>query len=229
MGKSKIDILKNEIRGKCFSTKEAGVYKVSPRMLSFYVKKGELERVSRGYYIFPEFESDEDFQFSDMAVNSKGIKESVICLISALSYWDITDEIPRSHWFAIPNNYSIPKDKDKDKIQIIRPRNLTSGVIWKKIAGQTVRITTPERSVCDAFKYLDEETAITSLRYYLDQDEEKVRINDLLEMASKLRSPKVVEIIKELTIAKAKDYPSIKKSVFQDSIKWLSKSDEVVI
>lgn len=226
MSKSKIDILKNEIRGKCFSTKEAGAYKVSSRMLSFYVKKGVLERVRRGYYVFPEFESDEDFQFSDMVLNSKGIKESVICLISALSYWDITDEIPRSYWFAIPNNYSIPKDKNK--IQIIRPRDLTSGVIWKKIAGQTVRITTPERSVCDAFKYLDEETAITSLRLYFDQDEEKVRINVLLEMASKLRSPKVVKIIKELTIAKAKDYPSIKKSVFQDSAKWLSANHEVV-
>jgi len=222
MSKSRIDILKNEIRGKCFSTKEAGVYKVSPRMLSFYVKKGVLERVRRGYYIFPELEPDEDFQFSDMAVKSKGIKESVICLISALSYWEITNKIPRSYWLAIPNNYSIPKDSDN--LQIIRPRDLTTGVIWEKIAGQIVRITTPERSVCDAFRYLDEDTAITSLRHYFDQDEGKVRINDLLEMASKLRSPKVVKIIKELTIAKAKDYPSIKRSVLQDSVKWLSEN-----
>lgn len=227
MSKSKIDILKDEMKGKCFSTKEAGVYNVSSRMLSFYVKKSVLERVRRGYYVFPEFETDEDFQFSDLALNSKGIKESVICLISALSYWDITDEIPRDYWLAIPNNYSIPKDENS--IKIIRPRDITSGVIWQKIAGQTVRITTPERSICDAFKYLDEETAITSLKYYFDQDEEKVRVNDLLEMASKLRSPKVVEIIKELTVAKAKDYPAIKRSVFQVSTKWLSEKHEVVI
>jgi len=91
-----------------------------------------------------------------------------------------------------------------------------------------VRITTPERSVCDAFKYLDEETAISSLRYYLDQDEKKIRVNELLEMASKLRSPKVVQIIKELTIAKAKDYPSIKGNVFQDCTKWLSANHGAV-
>ena len=225
MSESKIEFLRTEFKEKCFSTKEAFVLGVSPRMLSFYVNKGSLKRVRRGHYIFPEFESDEDFQFSDIANNSKGIKESVICLISALSYWELTDEIPRSYWLAIPNNYSIPK-KNKN-LKIIRPRNLTTGVIWKTIAGQTVRITTPERSVCDAFKYLDEETAITSLRFYLDQDEEKVIVNELLDMAHKLKSPKIVEIIKVLTIAKAKDYPSIKKNAFEDSAMWLSENREV--
>ena len=31
----------------------------------------------------------------------------------------------------------------------------------------------PERSICDAFKYFDDESAITSLRCYLDRDDIK--------------------------------------------------------
>ena len=221
-----IEKLKQKFNGRSFSTKDAKGLGVSTRMLSFYAKNNYVQRVGRGLYMFQEFESDEDFQFLDVALRSKAVKESVICLISALSYWDITDEIPRDHWLAIPNNYSIPKDSKK--IKIIRPRDLITGVIWKEIAGQVVRITTPERSVCDAFKYLDEETAITALRSSLENDEYKSNFKYLLEIAKKTKSPKVLEILKELTVAKAKDYPKMSKEVFRESTKWLSENYEVV-
>ena len=49
----------------------------------------------------------------DLAHASKSYKGSAICLLSALSYWELTDEIPRQYWLAIPNNQ--PKKKTDKK------------------------------------------------------------------------------------------------------------------
>lgn len=222
MGVTKIQIFKNRLGNQSFSTRDAVEAGISPRMLSFYVERGEIERVARGVYVFPEFDGEEDFKFQDLALVAKSIKGAVICLISALDYWDITDEIAREYWLAIPNNYPIPTSLEK--ATFIRPRDLKTGVIERVIAGQKVKITTPERSVCDAFKFLPEETAITALRAYMSQDKEKVKIDELLDTAKVLKSTWVIEIIKEIAEANAKVYPKMDRETFRAYTKWLAKN-----
>ena len=218
-----LDKLKERFPKGSFTTKEAISNEISPRMLSFYVEKGKLERVGRGLYIFPDFEIDIEFQFSDLALKAKCYKEAVICLISALDYWNLTEEIPRECWLALPNNYPIPKGHKN--IRFIRPRDLETGVIEKSIAGQKVKITGPERSISDAFKYLDDESAISSLRLYLSQEGQEIRIRELLEIAIKLKSIRLIKVLKDTATAQARDYPFLNPESLKETIKWLSKKE----
>ncbi len=225
MNSKKLKMLRDHFPEGSFTTKDAKSYGVSPRMLTFYVNKEELKRIGRGLYIFPDFDVDEDFKFSDLALRARSIKGSVICLISALSYWDIPDEIPRDFWLALPNNYPLPKNKNN--IHFIRPRDIKTGVIKKTMALQEVLITNPERSICDAFKYLDEESYIGSLRHYLSQESEKIKMKELLDTAIKIKSSKLIKMLKDIAISQAQKYPSLKSSEFRDTVKWLSRKRAV--
>lgn len=217
----KLEILKTKFPNGSFTTKDAKSSGVDTRMLSFYVKKGKLKRIGRGFYIFPDFDVDEDFQFSDLILEALSIKGSVVCLISALSYWELTDEIQRNFWLALPNNYPLPKNHKN--VRFIRPRDLKTGVIIKTIAEQKVAITDPERSICDAFKYLDEESSIKSLTHYLSQEINKINIDKLFEIAIKIKATKLIKILKRIATSQAKEYPSLKSDSFMDAIRWLSK------
>jgi len=220
---NKLQVLRKEYEKKSFTTKEAKKLGISSRMLSFYIKEGKLERIGRGLYIFPGFDSEDDFEYQDLALRAKSIKSSVICLISALNFWDITEDIGREFWLAIPNNHAIPQTAKNTRF--IRPRDLETGVEEIVIAGQEVKITTAERSVCDAFKFLPEETAVTALRAYMSQEEEKINIEKLLTTAKVLKAYKVIEIIKEVAEANAKDYPKISRESFTAYLQWLSKNN----
>ena len=215
-----IERLKNNFLERRFTTDQAKSIGVSPRMLSYAVKMGQIERVGRGHYIFSDFNVDKDFQFADLALKAASYKESVICLVSALNYWELTDEIAKQFWLAFPNNYPVPKKAEM--VRVYRPRNLKTGVIEKVISGLRVKITDPERSIVDTFKNLDTESAITSLRYYLGQDEDKVKIGKLLEMATKLKARNLIKLLENITIAQAQDYPSLNAKIFKQSTQWLS-------
>lgn len=224
MGKDKLRELKEKYKNKSFSTKEAKSIGVSPRMLSFYVKRGDIERIRFGVYIFPDFDVEEDFKFHELALIASNINGAVICLTSALIYWDLTEEYQGDYCLAIPNNYSIPKSTKR--VKFIRPRDLKTGVMSKTIAKQKVKITTPERSVCDAFKYLDEESAITSLRSYLNQENDKIDIPLLMNTAINLKCKGLQEIMEQKAEAAGKNYPEMTSDTFKAYAIWLSKKKE---
>lgn len=227
MSQKTIELIKKKFPNRSFSTQEALNVGVSKRMLTYLSQKGSIARVGRGIYTLSDFNGGDDFQHMDLIHTAKGYKDSVICLLSALSYWELTDEIPRQYWLAIPNNQPTPKT-DK-KIKFYRPRNLKDGIIKKCISGEKIKITTPERSVADSFKYFDEETGIHALEFYLSQDPKKIKLHKLLGIAHKLKANKLVEMLTEITTSQAKNYPQLNRKALQQAIQWLSekrKTDE---
>lgn len=215
------DKIKNTFSNKTFTSKEAGLHGVSARMLSHLVRTGEIERLGRGIYCCKGFEpSGDDWQFHDLATVARSYKDAVICLVSALSYWELTEEFARSFWLAFPNNHPPVKNP---RVKMYRPRNLELGVMTIELAGSRVRITDPERSVVDAFRYLDEESAVTSLRMYLDQDDAKLNVGKLVDYAVELRETKLLGILTGIAAAQARSYPSLKDKAFKQTIKAISK------
>jgi hypothetical protein len=104
-----------------------------------------------------------------------------------------------------------------------RPRNLELGIIKIQLSGVEVKITDPERSLIDAFKYLDEESSVTSLRMYLNQEESKVNVTKLVDYALKLKQVKLLRILKQVASAQAKSYPGLKDKAFRETIKAMPK------
>ncbi len=136
-------------------------------------------------YKIKNIDFDSEFEWEDLAVTLLSIPNGVICLISALCYYGFTDEIMREFWIAIPHATTSPV---RENAHIIRMRNISFGQTTIKISDQKLKIFDPERTIIDAFRYLDKETALKALQAYLKTSKErKPDIDKLLKYAKKLR------------------------------------------
>jgi len=167
-----------------FTTQEAEQAGVPRHVLSYLYKKGILERLARGLYRSIDYESDVDIELEDLATTAASIPEGVICLISALSYYEMTEEIPREYWITIPHNMWPPK---RLHLRAIRMRNIELGQQKITIGGLKLKIFDRERCVVDAFRFLSRETAIKALRAYLFDPDHKANFRKLSRYARALR------------------------------------------
>jgi len=168
MTKSKyLHKLKELSKKPVFSSKEGREVGIPARMLAYFCSKGLVERVNRGIYKVKNIQLEEDFEWEDLTLTAMGISNGVICLISALCFYDLTDEIMREYWIAVPHTTTAPQ---RSNTRIIRMRNITLGQTEVKMAGQEVKIFDRERTIIDAFRYLDKEIAVKALQAYLKSD-----------------------------------------------------------
>lgn len=186
MTHSKYDaIIQIFIEMPVFTAAEARAAGIPSRMLSHFCKKGIIERVARGVYKGSQAKVDIDFQWEDLALVAMSIPNGVICLISALCYYGLTDQIMRQFWIAIPHASKSPQ---RPKTRIIRMRNIELGQIEIQLGTARLKIFDKERTVVDSFRYLSKEIAIKALQAYLRQTgSAKPDLNKLLKYAKTLR------------------------------------------
>ncbi len=168
-----------------FSSAEGRKAGIPPRMLAYFCAKGQIERISRGIYKIKDLDFDSEYEWEDLAVTTLSIPNGVICLISALCYYGLTDEIMREFWIAVPHATTSPL---RENAHIVRMRNISFGQITIKIDSQKLKIFDRERTVVDAFRYLDKETALKALQAYLKTSKDsKPDLDKLLRYAKKFR------------------------------------------
>lgn len=114
-------------------------------------REGRIVRLSRGLYQL----ADSPLELHQPLVEAaKLVPKGVICLVSALSYHELTDQIPRRVWVAIG-----PKDWrphiSYPPIRFVRfsPDALTRHVDAHLIQGTEIRVTNPARTIVDLFNY----------------------------------------------------------------------------
>jgi predicted transcriptional regulator of viral defense system len=186
MRKSKYDPIIDRLAKKAvFTAKEAREAGIPVRMLTHFCKMGLIERISRGVYKGGSAEVDIDFRWEDLVLVAMSIPNGVICLISALCYYGLTDQIMREFWIAVPHASKSPK---RPKAHIIRMRNIELGQIEIIVGANRLKIFDKERTVVDAFRYLSHEIALKALQEYLKQRKPtKPNLDKLLKYAKKLR------------------------------------------
>ena len=166
-----------------FSSAEGRKAGIPPRMLAYFCAKGQIERVSKGMYKINNLDFDSEWE--DLAITALSIPNGVICLISALCYYGLTDEIMREFWIAIPHATTSPV---RANAHIVRMRNISFGQTTIKIGNQKLKIFNRERTVVDSFRYLDKETSLKALQAYLKtSNDRKPDIDKLLRYAKTLR------------------------------------------
>lgn len=149
-----------------FTAKEAKNLGVPAAVLSYYVKAGQLKRIRHGVYQAINYQNTEAFRWIDLIEAVYSINGGVICLISALAVYDLTEEIPRQHWIGIRHGTSVRSSR---QIKIVRFRDLDLGKIEIELEGTRVSIFDRERTIIDAFRLLSRETAIKALKSALAQ------------------------------------------------------------
>jgi predicted transcriptional regulator of viral defense system len=147
-----------------FTAKEAKILGVSAAILAHYVKAGKLKRIRRGVYQAIDYQNSEAFRWEDLIETVRSINGGVICLISALAVYDLTEEIPRQHWIGIRHGTSTRSNRF---IKIVRFRDLELGKTEIELEGILVSIFDKERTLIDAFRLLSRETAIKALKMAL--------------------------------------------------------------
>ena len=103
--------LKDLFKKPVFYAAEARKAGIHPSRLSYYVKTHRIERIGHGVYRGIESSLNVDFQWEDLIVIVKSIPQGVVCLISVLVLYELTDEMPTEHWIAIPPSTTAPKRK----------------------------------------------------------------------------------------------------------------------
>lgn len=168
-----------------FSSAEGRKAGIPPRMLAYFCEKGQIQKVGRGIYKIKNLDFDSAFEWEDLALTALSIPNGVICLISALCYYGLTDEIMREFWIAVPHATTAPS---RENAHIVRMRDIFFGQTMIKIGNCKIKIFDRERTVVDSFRYLDKETALKALQAYLKMDNKrKPDIDKLMKYAKKLR------------------------------------------
>lgn len=147
-----------------FTSKEATEVGVSTSTLDHYVRNGFLTRIDRGVYQKSDYQDHKTFRWGDLIKAYYSVKGGVICLISALAVYDLTEEIPRQHWLAISHRTSARSDRG---LKVVRFRNIELGRVEMELEGVKIAMFDRERTLVDAFRLLSLETAIKALKMAL--------------------------------------------------------------
>lgn len=168
-----------------FTSKDARDIGVDPAVLGYYVKTGRLKRIQRGVYQTADYRNPAAFRWEDLVEAVYSVKGGVVCLISALAIYELTEEIPRKHWIAIRHDTSV---KVRREIKILRYRDAALGKTEINVEGVNIPIYDRERTLIDAFRLLSRETAIKALKTALAQGgENRIDLVKLQEYAKQLR------------------------------------------
>lgn len=143
---------------------------------------GLLVREARGLYRLADLPP---LSSPDLVQVAMRVPDSVVCLISALNFHDLTAQIPYRVYIALPRSVKAPRI-DYPPLDIIYLSLLpyTTGIEEHSIDGVTVRIYNREKTVADCFKFrnkIGQDIALEALRDYLRLPDRQ--LNLLLEYA----------------------------------------------
>lgn len=124
------------------TSKELERLGISRTAIQALTREDKLLRIGRGVYQLPNVELDNESQYRAATKRIKG--KSAVCLISALSHYNLTDEIPKQTWLLVNIN---SRSNHKD-IRLYRSNNPHWKIGIVKTDGY--QITTLERTIVDA-------------------------------------------------------------------------------
>ena len=143
-----IQLIVNKYKKLTYSRQELLDAGITPRQLRTLTAKGDVYRIGHGIYRVAAEGLDDAFydQMYREATKIAGPK-SVVCLLSALEYYHLTDVITDSVWLMVP----FEKRVRSNKITLLRTRNPHWTIGIKRMKG--FRITTLERTLVDSLNY----------------------------------------------------------------------------
>lgn len=154
-------------------------------------RQGKLHRPGRGIYTLPDAAVTERHSYAEV---TKRVPESVICLLSALAFHEITTQSPASVWIALGKGARTPA-LSSPSLMIVRLSgpSLTEGIENHRIEGVPIRVYSVAKTVADCFKFRNKiglDVAIEALKDSLRQ--KKANVNEIYRYAKMCRVSNVI-------------------------------------
>lgn len=148
---------------------------------------GELIELSRGVYRVAGAPATAHL---DLMAVCRRAPEGMICLNSAASFWDLSDEMPDSVHLAIARGKHRPQIAyPPTRVHVFAAGTFALGRVQQKVdSAATIAISSPERTVVDLLRLrsrVGRDLALSALRRYLQSSDAKP--GELLALARRLR------------------------------------------
>jgi predicted transcriptional regulator of viral defense system len=124
---------------------------VTAATVSRMTRTGEVIRLARGLYQLPDAPFDTSHSLAEAA---KRLPKGVVCLVSALAFHGLTDQLPKKVWMAIGKKDWAPKP-DGMPIRVIRFTEslLVQSVETHVIEGVPVKVFGVAKTIADCFRH----------------------------------------------------------------------------
>ncbi|MDB5412975.1 MAG: hypothetical protein JWR10_1310 [Rubritepida sp.] len=124
---------------------------VTAATVSRMERDGEVLRLARGLYQLADAPLDANHSLAEAA---KRAPKGVVCLVSALAFHGLTDQLPKQVWLAIGRKDWAPKS-DGTPIRIVRFTEslLADSVETHVVEGVPVKVFGVVKTVADCFRY----------------------------------------------------------------------------
>jgi predicted transcriptional regulator of viral defense system len=128
-------------------------------------REGMVAKLGRGLYQLADVAAEGHHTLAEAA---KRVPKGVICLVSALAFHGITDQMPRRVWIAIgPKDWKPQVDYPPLRIVRFADKYLYDGVKQHEIEGVAVSIYEVAKTIADTFRHrrsVSADVAISALR-----------------------------------------------------------------
>lgn len=163
-------------------TKDIVDANIHKKYLKDLLNEGSIYRLKRGLYKWNELEFDYSNEIIDVA---RIVPGGVICLISALSYYDLTTYTPSEYQVAIHRKSKVViPDYPPIKLLYFSNNYYQTGINEISLDGNLVRIYDIEKTICDCFRYSNEigkDILLESIKEYMKRRDKN--INKLMKYA----------------------------------------------
>ena len=186
--KQVLKLIKQKLTLRSSDLQATGVPRV---VLTRMVRKGVLEKVSRGLYRKPNTFLSENETLVDIALVAP---RAIFCLLSALQFHGITTQLPREVWIAMPQGSRVPK-MDYPPIRMMRfsGKTYSEGVQTVVRDRVALKIYSPAKTVVDCFKFRNKVGLDVALEALKDALKKKKATRDELYYFAKIE--RVIKII----------------------------------
>ncbi|HMP75475.1 MAG TPA: type IV toxin-antitoxin system AbiEi family antitoxin domain-containing protein [Kiritimatiellia bacterium] len=155
-------------------------------------QKGFITSLGRGLYSLADMRPQ---THPDLLIVSRAAPRAVICLVSALAWHRLTDQIPHAVDCAFPRGVRPPRLAHPPiRTFWFSPDAHAQGVETHTVDGSHVRIYSPEKTIADCFKYRNKiglDTVLDALRRY--RENVGLRSDKLMKYARVCRVQKVMQ------------------------------------
>lgn len=169
--------------------REAGIHAMTLFRLG---KQGVIVRLGRGLYGLADMPPQ---THRDLVIVGRAAPRGVVCLVSALAWHRLTDQIPHAVDCAFPRGVRPPRLAHPPIRPFwFGPEAQTQGVETHTVDGSRVRIYSAEKTIADCFKYRNRiglDTVLDALRRY--RETVGLRADKLMKYARVCRVQKIMQ------------------------------------